>query len=53
MGHQIIDCEKDVQIHVTLPLLGVDNGDAFSESSVGISSTEVCSRRVEEYLAHR
>jgi len=47
------DCEKDVQMHVTLPLLAVDNGNAVSESSVEISSTELCSRHMEEYLAHR
>jgi hypothetical protein len=28
------DCEKDVQMHLTPPLQGVDMGNAVSESSV-------------------
>jgi hypothetical protein len=28
------DCEEDIQMYVTLPLLGVDNGNAVSENSV-------------------
>jgi hypothetical protein len=47
------DCEKDVQMHLTLPLQGVDMGNAVSESSVEISSIGLCSRHMEEYLAHR
>ncbi len=47
------DCEKDVQMHLTLPLQGVGNGNAGSESSVEISSIGLCSRHMEEYLANR
>jgi hypothetical protein len=47
------DCEEDIEMYVTLPLLGVDNGNAVSESSVDNSSTDLCSRHMEDYLAHR
>jgi hypothetical protein len=47
------DCEEDIQMYLTLPFLGVDNGNAVSENSVDNSSTDLCSRHVEEYLAHR
>ncbi len=45
------DCEEDIEMYVTLPLLGVDNGNAVSESSVDNSSTDLCSRQMAEYLA--
>ncbi len=47
------DCEEDIQMYVTLPLLGVDNGNAVSENSVDNSSTDLRSRHVVEYLPHR
>jgi hypothetical protein len=47
------DCEEDIKMYLTLPFLGVDNGNAVSENSVDNSSTDLCSRPVEEYLAHR
>jgi hypothetical protein len=47
------DCEEDNQMYVTLPILGVDNGNAVSENSVDNSSTDLCSRHLEEYLVHR
>jgi hypothetical protein len=53
MGHQIIETEDDIQMHLALPLLGVDNGNAVSESSGDNSSTDLCSRHLEEYWAHR
>jgi hypothetical protein len=47
------DCEEDIQMYLTLPLLGVDNGNAVSENSVDNSSTALCSRHLDEFLAHR
>jgi len=47
------DCEEDIQMYLTLPLLGAYNGNAVSENSVDNSSTDLCSRHLEEYLAHR
>jgi hypothetical protein len=47
------DCEEDIQMYVTLPLLGVDSGNAVSENSVDNSSTDLCGRHVDEFLAHR
>jgi hypothetical protein len=44
MGNQIIETKEDIQMHLALPLLGVDNGNAVSESSgEDISSTDLCS----------
>jgi len=42
MGHQFIETEDDIQMHA-LPLLGVDNGNAVSESSGDNSTTDLCS----------
>ncbi len=42
MGHQIIETEDDIQMHLGLPLLGVDNGNATSDSGDN-SSTDLCS----------
>jgi hypothetical protein len=47
------DCEEDIQMYVTLTLLGVDSGNAVSENSVDNSSTDLCGRHVDEFLAHR
>jgi hypothetical protein len=47
------DWEEDIQMYLTRPLLGVDNGNVVSENSVDNSSTDLCSRHAEEYLAHR
>jgi len=46
------DCEEDIQMYLTLPMLGVDNGNAGPENSVDNSSTDLFSRHMEEYLAH-
>jgi hypothetical protein len=43
------DREEDIQMYLTLPLLGVDNGNVVSENSI----TDLCRRHLEEYLAHR
>jgi hypothetical protein len=42
MGHQIIETEDDIQMHLVLPLLGVDNGNAVSDSGDN-SSPDLCS----------
>jgi hypothetical protein len=47
------DCEEDIQMYLTPPLVGVDNGNDVSENSVDNSTTDLCSRHVEEFLAHR
>lgn len=47
------DCKEDSQMYLTLPMLGVDNDNIVSENSVDNSSTDLCRRHVEEYLAHR
>jgi len=47
------DCEEDIQMYLKLPLIGVVNGNAVSETSVDNSSTDLSSRHVEEYLDHR
>jgi len=41
------DCEEDIQMYLTLPMLGVDNGNAVSENSLDNSSTDLCSRCAE------
>jgi hypothetical protein len=41
------DCEEDIQMYLTLPMLGVDNGNAVSENSLDNSSTDLCSRYAE------
>jgi serine/threonine protein kinase len=43
----------DLQTHLALAMLGVDddNDDAASESSVDYSSTDLCSKYLEDYLA--
>ncbi|CAM6069005.1 unnamed protein product [Sphagnum tenellum] len=45
----------DLQTHLALAMLGVDddNDDAASESSVEYSSTDLCSKYLEDYLAGR
>ncbi|CAM6008500.1 unnamed protein product [Sphagnum balticum] len=45
----------DLQTHLALAMLGVDddNDDAASESSVDYSSTDLCSKYLEDYLAGR
>jgi hypothetical protein len=53
MGHQIVKTEDDIQIYLVLPLLGVDDGNAVSESSGDNCSTDLCSRHLEEYWAYR
>jgi hypothetical protein len=42
MGHQIIETEDDIQMHIVLPLLGVDKGNAVSDCGDN-SSTDLCS----------
>jgi hypothetical protein len=36
------DHEEDIPMHLSLPLLGVDNGNAVSESNLDHRSTELC-----------
>jgi hypothetical protein len=61
-GHHVViiykipnyrDCEKDIPMRLALPLLGVDNGKAVSESNLDHSSTDLCCGQEEGYLAHR
>jgi hypothetical protein len=47
------DCEEDIPMRLALPLLGVDNGKAVSESNLDHSSTDLCCGHEEGYLAHR
>jgi len=36
------DHEDDIPMRLSLPLLGVDNGNAVSESNLDHSSTDLC-----------
>jgi hypothetical protein len=36
------DCEKDIPMRLSLPLLGVDNGNSVSESNLDHHSTDLC-----------
>jgi len=47
------DCEEDIPMHLALPLLGVDNGKAVSESNLDHSRTDLCCGHEEGYLANR